>query len=156
MDKGQLKKNLKDGNQWLHVFYVVLFLILSPIGALLFVVTTALQAGFHLITGAANDNLLQFARSLRVYIAQMIAFCTYDSREKPFPFSPWPQADPSTTPYADAPPPRTEDVVVADQDSTAAGSVDVTEVAGAENNTDSGAADGTGEEASPQVTEPKR
>ena len=58
---------------------------------MLLIVISVIQFIFSLVTGANNTNLREFGDSLGRYIQQMVAFLTYNSDDKPFPFTPWPE-----------------------------------------------------------------
>ena len=48
-----------------------------------------------LVSGKANERLLNFGQSLASYIYQIIQFMTANSEELPYPFNPWPEGPPS-------------------------------------------------------------
>src|SRR5690606_36175239 len=56
-------------------------------------VVVIVQFLFALITGQDNVNLRQFGLALSTFIFQTLKFLTYNSEEKPFPFSDWPEPE---------------------------------------------------------------
>jgi hypothetical protein len=71
---------------------MVLFALLLQLALGVMWVLVTVQFLFALITGNDNKNLRAFCDSLSQYIFQAIRFLTYNSEEKPFPFSDWPEA----------------------------------------------------------------
>jgi hypothetical protein len=43
------------------------------------------------LTGKLNENLSHFSESLTRYAFQILLYVTFQSEERPFPFSPWPK-----------------------------------------------------------------
>ncbi len=89
----QLKQNLKDGNQWMRIlymlmFWIILYFVLMVTGVIIFI-----QILFALITGSDNKNIRKFAADLTKYINQIILFLTYNEDRKPFPFAEWGKLD---------------------------------------------------------------
>ncbi len=92
-DLDDLVENLKEPSVWIRILFmlafgVLLYFILAPV---IFVIMLA-QALFVLLTGESNDNLRQFSSSLSKYIFETLNFLTYNSDEKPFPFSDFPDS----------------------------------------------------------------
>jgi hypothetical protein len=83
--------NLREPSAWFRVifmlaFAVVLYVIIAPV---ILVLMTA-QALFSVITGSDNSNLRSLGAALNVYVGQILAFLSYNSEIKPFPFSDFP------------------------------------------------------------------
>lgn len=86
-----LVDNLREPSAWLRiafmlVFAVVLYLVIAPI----ILVLMLAQAIFTIVTGDDNDNLRKFGAALSQYIYQILQYLTFNSDEKPFPFSEFP------------------------------------------------------------------
>jgi hypothetical protein len=75
---------------WVRLLYVLLFVILYGVAEAVLGVIVIVQFGFKLITHETNDNLLNFSTGLNKYIYKILQFMTFNSNEKPFPFSDWP------------------------------------------------------------------
>ncbi|WP_426417539.1 DUF4389 domain-containing protein [Aestuariirhabdus sp. LZHN29] len=86
-----IKQHLKSESQWLRLLFMVVFWVIMQIARLVVGVVVLAQILFALVTGGPNTNLLNFSRSLNLFIYQTLQFLTYNSDEKPFPFSDWPQ-----------------------------------------------------------------
>lgn len=79
-----------ENNIWLRgVFMVLLGILYSLAGTVLFVVAL-LQFVIVLLGNAPNDRLLAFGRSLGRYAQQIADFQSFNTEDKPFPFSDWP------------------------------------------------------------------
>ena len=90
-----MKEHLTSGNTWVRGFFMLLFamvlflLAYSPV-LLLLMAVIIFQFGFVLFTGKLNENLLTFSQSLCTYTYQILRYLTYNTDQKPFPFSKWP------------------------------------------------------------------
>jgi hypothetical protein len=86
--------NLKQTSHWVRVPFMlaygfVLYLIFVPV---VIVMMTA-QILFALITGESNRNLRGLGSVVQQYVSQVIDYITYNSNERPFPFSDFPEED---------------------------------------------------------------
>ncbi len=86
------KENIKSESFWLRSLFMVLFLLVYRIVDLIVLLVAVCQWFYVLITGDANQSLVQFAASLARYAAQIVDYLGHNSDEKPFPFSDWPEA----------------------------------------------------------------
>jgi hypothetical protein len=68
------------------VFSVIDGIVRTLLGAI-----TVLQVASVLLTGTANQNVLQFGRGLSVYTYHILLFITFNTEVMPFPFSDWNQ-----------------------------------------------------------------
>lgn len=104
-----LRENVKSERQWLRGLFMLLFLIIYEIAEMILIVVTLGQFLFSIVTGNNNNNLRQFGDSLAQFVRQIATFLTYNSDEKPFPFSDWPKplARMSDSEEDQAPPPTT-------------------------------------------------
>lgn len=93
MDNDELKHNLTSGNQWMRLIYMVLFFFLLEIAAFVMLAVVVLQFLFSIISGGPNDNLRRLGDQIASYVFQTLQFMIYNTEEKPFPFSEWPESD---------------------------------------------------------------
>ncbi|WP_295802968.1 DUF4389 domain-containing protein [uncultured Microbulbifer sp.] len=93
MSNEELKQNLTSTNQWVRLIYMVLFAVLLEIAGFVMLAVVIAQFIFAIFTGSANDNLRRLGDQLASYIYQALQFLIYNSEEKPFPFSEWPESD---------------------------------------------------------------
>lgn len=102
MNNEELKSNLLSSRHWLRLIFMLLFAALLQIAGIVMWVLVILQFLFSLISGQDNRNLRQLGSSLSRYIYQTLKFLTYNSEEKPFPFSDWPSSAETNTAEANA------------------------------------------------------
>ena len=104
------KKNLTDTKTWMRLVYIILFAIAFNVAEAVFAAVVVVQFVFHLFTGQANNRLRALGRDLSTYVFEIVAYLTYHTDDKPFPFRPWPAGapanDPAETKPAEAKPAR--------------------------------------------------
>jgi len=93
MSNEELKENLTSPNQWLRLVYMVLFAVLLEIAGFVMLAVIIAQFLFAIFTGSANDNLRRLGDQIATYIYQTLQFLIYNTEEKPFPFSEWPESE---------------------------------------------------------------
>ena len=71
--------------------FVLLFMFAFACCRLLLSFIVLVQFLFDLISGEPNNRLCQFSFEFKDYIAEVVAFVTYQVDTKPFPFSDWPK-----------------------------------------------------------------
>ena len=88
----ELKENLAKLSKWLRLLWIVAFSFVYyvAIGILLLIIVT--QFLFSLFTNSPNENILKLSNGFRNYMVQILDFITYQSDEKPFPFSDFPKS----------------------------------------------------------------
>ncbi|MFL0808850.1 MAG: DUF4389 domain-containing protein [Agarilytica sp.] len=86
----QLKENITSGATWMRCLYMVFFGVCLTVSRFVMWVVVVLQFLFALTTGSDNANLRRLGDSLSQYIFQALKFLTFNSEEKPFPFTDWP------------------------------------------------------------------
>jgi len=87
-----MREYLTAKGTWVRGFFMLIFFIIVYYLLSLLIATIALfQFGSLLFTGKLNLFLLTFGRSLSLYSQQVISFLTYNSEQKPFPFTEWPR-----------------------------------------------------------------
>ena len=80
---------------WLRGLFMLLFAVISRVAELVLLTVAVLQFLWSLATGQSNARLRAFGESLSRYLYQVFRFLTFDTEDKPFPFSDWPGAAPS-------------------------------------------------------------
>lgn len=79
-----------ENNIWLRGVFMILFGIIYSLSGTVLFVLAVLQFIFVLLGGAPNTRLLTFGRSLGSYVQQIVNFQSFNTEDKPFPFSDWP------------------------------------------------------------------
>ena len=88
----------KDRGTWVRGLFMLLFIALYQIAAVVVGAVAVLQFVWKLTTGATNPRLLRFGEDLGRYFYQIMRFLTFNSEDKPFPFADWPSAQPAPRP----------------------------------------------------------
>jgi hypothetical protein len=96
-----VKTNVTKGETWMRLVYMVLFAIVLNVAEVVVAVIAVVQFVSKLFSGQINQQLAEFGEGLSIYFRQIIAFLTFRTDDKPFPFAPWP-ATPAKT--AEPPP----------------------------------------------------
>tara|TARA_B100000959_G_C14642223_1_gene484766 strand:- start:194 stop:583 length:390 start_codon:yes stop_codon:yes gene_type:complete len=96
-----IRENLSEPNIWTRLGYMVLYIIAYAVAETVFALVAIFQFLSALFTRQVNTPLATFAANLSWYIYQIIQFQTFNSEEKPFPFSDWPNKPPGQTPWSD-------------------------------------------------------
>ncbi|TLM76096.1 DUF4389 domain-containing protein [Microbulbifer harenosus] len=93
MSNEELKRNLTSTNQWLRLVYMVLFAVLLEVAGFVMLAVIIAQFLFAIFSGGANDNLRRLGDQISTFIYQSLQFLIYNTEEKPFPFSEWPESE---------------------------------------------------------------
>lgn len=80
-------------NKFLRFIFMVLFVVVYKLLDVVLLLVAAAQFLFHLVTDNDNETLRHFGDGLSCYYYQIYQYLTYNSEEKPFPFSDWPSSD---------------------------------------------------------------
>lgn len=92
MNDGAQSSPVKDMSTWKRILFMVLFALIYGVAKVVVTAVVVLQAIFRLFTGNVNERLLTFGKQISDYIYQILMFLTFNSEEKPFPFSSWPDS----------------------------------------------------------------
>ncbi len=90
----QMKSRLTSGDVWMRALYMVILAIAYFFAEVVLTAVVVFQFLVILFTGSANEPLLRFGQNLTRYIADILRFQTFNTEEKPFPFSDWPDEAP--------------------------------------------------------------
>lgn len=101
--KEETRERLVDGSIWLRGLYMLFFAIAYNIAEVIIVLLAIFQFFAVLITGRVNEVLLQFGNNLSVYAFDIFQFVTFNSEDRPFPFSPWPDEAPGGSEWTNEP-----------------------------------------------------
>ncbi|NKB96946.1 MAG: DUF4389 domain-containing protein [Pseudomonadales bacterium] len=95
----QTKANLTNESIWVRLIYMVVLGIAYAVAEAVVFVVAIFQFLAALITGQVNRPLHDFSANLAVYVLKIVQFQTFNTEEKPFPFSDWPDAEVGETPW---------------------------------------------------------
>ena len=90
-----LKQNLTAAETWIRGLYILMFVFMLVVARLVTGAVVVIQFLFTVFTGKTNGNLKSFGASLARYVYNCLLFVTYNSNDKPFPFSDWPAEESS-------------------------------------------------------------
>lgn len=90
----QTKTNILNAETWMRLLYMIVFVLLSFVARMVIWVVAVLQFLLVLITGEGNPNLHDLGQGTSKWTYQAFLFLTFNSDEKPFPFSDWPEIEP--------------------------------------------------------------
>ncbi|MBT5032323.1 MAG: DUF4389 domain-containing protein [Proteobacteria bacterium] len=82
----------KESN-WMRVLFVLLFWVIFYLTQMVLVAVAVGQCAFLLITGNANNYLMQAGDSLGKYVSELLRYVTFNSNQRPFPFTGFPKSD---------------------------------------------------------------
>lgn len=88
-----LGARLLSSTHWIRCVFMVLFAVIAGVASYVIAILIIIQFLFALVTGSSEARLQAFGNSLSQYIYQILRFLTYNSEDKPFPFSDWSNVD---------------------------------------------------------------
>ena len=88
-------KNLKSESRWLRLVFMAVFALVGLVAVYFVLMLSVVQMLCGFIQGESNARLLQFTYGLNQFLYQIAQFLTYNSEDKPYPFSDWPEASDS-------------------------------------------------------------
>lgn len=103
-----LKSRLTSGEFWTRALYMVLFAIAYSVAEVVLTLVVIFQFVAALVTGRVNEPLLKLGQNLSSYIYQIVRFETFNTEERPFPFSDWPDDAPDSDHWLRPPEPEAE------------------------------------------------
>lgn len=86
----EVKQRLQNTETWKQVFLILLFLFVQGWVKFVIVLMAVFQLGSIVLAGQTNVRLLKLGRQLAMYDYQINLFLTFNSEDRPFPFSSWP------------------------------------------------------------------
>jgi len=86
--------NQYEGNAgWMRVLFVAIFWVAFYLSQFVIAAVVIAQCAFTLISGSPNPQLLSFGDSLSRYVQEILRYVTFNSDQRPFPFSDFPKSD---------------------------------------------------------------
>lgn len=90
------KDRMTDRGIWIRALYAVFFSITYTLAKTIIMLIVIFQFIAALISGSVNEALLRLGTNLSTYVYQVLQFLTFNDETLPFPFSDWPDQEPST------------------------------------------------------------
>lgn len=81
---------------WIRLLYMILFAAFSYGVLWVFLALSLLQFIVFIVGGKPNDELRGFSRRLLHFMGAVLAYLSFMSETKPFPFSPFPDGSPKS------------------------------------------------------------
>lgn len=88
----KLKNNISDESIWLRGVFIMIFGMIYYIAKIVVFAVVIMQFFVVLINGDKNQKLLHLGDGLSHFIFQILQYITFNSDDKPFPFSDWPSS----------------------------------------------------------------
>ena len=86
-----VKEHAKNVDTWVRGLFIIIFGVIFYVLYIVIWLLVIFQFLFKVLTGNLNDNLSSFSVSLTRFAFQILLYITFQSEERPFPFSPWPK-----------------------------------------------------------------
>ena len=107
----EMKERLTSRDLWIRALYMVFFTIAYSVAEIVLSLLVVFQFFAILFTGSANAPLLKLGHNLSTYIYQIVQFETFNTEERPFPFSDWPDDTPAENRWVGGAEPSPEEPV---------------------------------------------
>ena len=89
----KVKENLKENTSWMRILYTIIFVIIFNIVEMVVAAVVVFQLLVLLFTGEENQRLVRFGSLLSQYAYRVLQYMTFNTDEKPFPFTDWESED---------------------------------------------------------------
>ena len=90
MEETVKKENVKTKETWIRGVYILIFVFAYSVAEIVMGAVVLLQFLSVLFTSEKNEKLLLLGQDVSYYIYQVMRYLTFNSDDKPFPFSDWP------------------------------------------------------------------
>ena len=85
-----VSEHAKNVDTWIRGLFIVVFAVIFYVTCTVLWVLVIFQFLMKVLTGNLNDNLMNFSGGLTSFASQILRYITFQSEERPWPFSPWP------------------------------------------------------------------
>ncbi len=85
-----MKENAKNVDTWIRGVFIIVFGVIFYVLYIVIWLLVVLQFLTKVLTGELNRNLSDVSRNLTNFASQILLYITFQSEERPFPFSAWP------------------------------------------------------------------
>lgn len=85
-----VSEHAKNVDTWLRGLFIVVFAVIFYVVCTVLWVLVIFQFLMKVLTGNLNENLMNFSTGLTSFAYQILRYITFQSEERPWPFSPWP------------------------------------------------------------------
>ena len=92
-EEKRLTDHLSETSTWIRLLHMILFGVIFRITEWVIFLIAVVQILFKLFTGEPNPRLRSLGRSLAGYVRETAAFLTFDTEDRPYPWSDWPSGE---------------------------------------------------------------
>ena len=85
-----MNQQIQNKEMWVRGLFMLLFIVVYSVSKFLIVGIMLLQFVTVMVTKKPNEQILKFSQGLGVYIYQIVQFLSFNTEQRPFPFSAWP------------------------------------------------------------------
>lgn len=82
----QIKSQVQDTGTWVRLFFTLLFVVIFYVVFVIVAAVAVIQFITRILTGKPLGSLMDFNAKLAEYARDLVAYITYASDNKPFPF----------------------------------------------------------------------
>ncbi|KFI23236.1 DUF4389 domain-containing protein [Nitrosococcus oceani] len=86
-------QNLKSSAFWKRFLFMMLFAVAYTLAEFAVWAAVIFLIFYNLITGGSNERAVTFGRQVSAYIYHLLLYLTYNTEERPFPFTDWPRPE---------------------------------------------------------------
>lgn len=85
-----VKENVRNVDTWLRGLFIIVYGIIFYVLFWIIWLVVIFQFIMKVITAKLQPNVMNFSGGLTRYAFQILQYVTFQSEERPWPFSPWP------------------------------------------------------------------
>lgn len=87
--QGNIEPN-DNSTIWKRLLFMLLFCLIYSVTEVVLGAVVILQFGFVMFANERNDKLLDLGANISTFIFAILNYLTFNSEQRPFPFSDWP------------------------------------------------------------------
>lgn len=106
--KPALIERLADTCAWLRLPVMIVFMVVLYIAIWVVGLVALVQFVIRLLTGESDARVRKLGHCLSLYLAEVVAYLTFRSDTRPYPWNEWPCGDDGTKVAGQLPPPAPE------------------------------------------------
>ncbi len=84
-----MNDNLRDSGTWTRILHMLILGFAYSIAEVVLIGIIVAQVVLSLFTGQSNEPMRQLGKQLSRYVYAIFLFLTFNTEEKPFPFTGW-------------------------------------------------------------------
>jgi hypothetical protein len=92
-NNSDITKNLKNPVFWKRLLFMAVCAIAYVVAEFAIWAVILFLIFFNLFTGGSNERAVTLGRQISAYIYHLLLYLTYNTEERPFPFTDWPKPE---------------------------------------------------------------